>query len=90
MLKPPCSTISVSVAGHVVTLTHALTLANATEDLFKLAEGLREGECLVLNRQTSDLRVAQLKEANLLDTQEFLVVDRPRGFGRGGDKAGEA
>jgi hypothetical protein len=74
---------------HTVHISCAHPLANAAKDIFEMAEGLGEGLCLVLDRQARGLCVAQLEQARLLDAQEFIVIERARGLGRGDDLAGK-
>lgn len=77
----PGGTIAVGskALGHVVKIRYEAPLANASEDIFKLLEGLGVDECLVLQREPLRLSVFERKQALLLDAQEVCIIDRPRG-----------
>lgn len=65
--------------GPVVNVAFAHALTNAAEYLFEMAQGLIEGECLVLDRQARSLSVFHLQHALSLDASEFIIIHRPTG-----------
>ena len=75
--------------GHVVKIACAHPLTDAAQDVFKMAQGLADGECLVFDRQAKSLGVFELEQALRLDASEFIIIHRPSGSGVGNSFTGE-
>lgn len=81
--------LSINVAGHKVVIKRAHSLTEAAKDLFEMAQGLGDNECLVFDRQAECVCVFKVEEALLLDAGKYLIIQNACGTGMAGKSLGE-